>query len=144
MAESNLSSLFAKIALISSKVGAIQKDANHPQNYKYHSADGVMGALNSLMSEYGLVIIPSASNVELIENRYVILYQFTLCDAETGEIFGANWTGEAPLTIARKEGAPVVDDKAMGKAHTYAYKYWLLKLFMISTVDTDDLDSNHQ
>lgn len=137
-----LASLFAKIATISGKIGAIQKDATHAQNYKYHSADAIMGALNHLMSEHGLVIIPTAPRVTTENERYVIQYEFVLCDAETGETFAAKWAGEAPLGMQRKDGTISIDDKAMGKAHTYALKYWLLKLFMISTVDTDDLDTN--
>jgi hypothetical protein len=139
-----LAPLFAKIAIISSKIGAIHKDKKHAQGYDYHSADAIMGALNELMAQHGLVVIPTTKTVGIEEGRYVISYRFMLCDAETGMVFSADWLGEAPLGIARKDGSIAPDDKAMGKAHTYAYKYWLMKLFMISTVDTDDLDTNHQ
>ena len=137
-----LAPLYSKIAVISGKIGAIQKDANHPQNYKYHSADAILGALNHLMSEHGLVIIPTARGVGVEDGRYIITYRYLICDAETGASVPAEWTGEAPLGITRKDGTISLDDKAMGKAHTYAYKYWLMKLFMISTIDTDDLDGN--
>lgn len=148
--QQGLGGLFSKIATISKELGAVEKDAQHAQRYMYHSADAVMGALNPLLAKYKLVIIPSAANPQVVLgadglSRWVIEYEFTIADGETGAFFVAHWTSEGIMSVGRdNDGTPKADDKSMGKAHTYALKYWLIQLFKISTKDTADLDQNDQ
>lgn len=147
MAENNIGQLFARIAKVQSEIGAIGKDTKHPQGYAIHSAESIMSHLNQLMPQHGLIVIPATVGLpEVIQGndkvqRYVIRYQFTIADID-GNFFSADWIGEAPLQGVYKSGDLYVDDKAMGKAHTYAEKYWLMKLFMVSSVAQDDLDTN--
>lgn len=149
--QEGLGHLFAKLAKISGELGAVEKDAKHQQNYMYHSADAVMGALNPLLSKYQIVIIPSAANARPVTgadglSRWVIDYAFTIADGETGAYFVANWTSEGIMSVGKdaNTNVPKPDDKSMGKAHTYSLKYWLIQLFKISTKDTSDIDQNNQ
>lgn len=149
--QEGLGHLFAKLAKISGELGAVEKDAKHQQNYMYHSADAVMGALNPLLSKYQIVIIPSAANARPVTgadglSRWVIDYAFTIADGETGAYFVANWTSEGIMSVGKDANTniPKPDDKSMGKAHTYSLKYWLIQLFKISTKDTSDIDQNNQ
>lgn len=148
--QNNIGALFARIAKIAGEVGAVGKsgklDSGQGQGYKYHSADDVMGHLNKLMSEHGLVIIPNVVDTTIVKGadeieRWLITYEYIIGDAD-GNTMTARWTGEAPMYGRRKDGGLFTDDKSLGKAHTYSYKYYLLKLFMVSTVDVDDLDTN--
>lgn len=144
MENTGLGNLFTKLAKISGELGAIPKDAKHQQNYMYQSADNVMAHLNPLLSAHNIVIIPMATKTRLETpadgiSRYVIDYEFVICDGDTGETFVAAWQGDIPTGYAGNK----VDDKAMGKAHTYALKYWLLKLFKVTSQDDVDLDGNN-
>ncbi len=138
-----LGSLFTKLATISGEIGAIAKDAKHQQGYSFQSADSVMAHLNPLLAQHNIVIIPMATQTRLETpndgiTRYVIDYEFVICDGDTGATFTAAWQGEAPTGYAGGKA----DDKAMGKAHTYALKYWLLKLFKVTSKDDVGLDTN--
>lgn len=141
MAENNIGQLFARIAKVQAAVGTIEKDAKHGQGYNYHSAESIMHHLSSLMSSAGLITIPRVKDIVPIDEdgtsvRWIIYYVFTLADID-GNMFDAEWTGEEILKVGQRP-----DDKAMGKAHTYAHKYWLMKLFMVSSVKQDDADEN--
>lgn len=143
----NIGKLFARIAKVAQSLGAIKKDKKHPQGYDYFSSDVVMGHLNGLLSDNGLMIIPSVVGTpEVIREhdnseRWLIHYEFTIGDID-GNVFISHWVGEAPLKVRGSNNTTFSDDKSIGKAHTYAYKHWLMKIFMVSTVDSDDLDAN--
>lgn len=142
----NIGKLFARIAKVSGELGKLKKDATHAQGYAYFSADSIMGHINSLMAENGLAVIPTVLDCTVVDGsdkiqRWLITYEFAIGDID-GNVFSSRWTGEAPMQGKKQDGTLYADDKSMGKAHTYAYKYWLQKLFMISTVDSDDLDTN--
>src|SRR5690606_19764338 len=64
-------------------------------------------------------------------------------DAETGETLSQKWSSAAPHTLITRDGKEYGDDKALGKAHTYAEKYFLLRTFMITSKDDPDLDQNN-
>lgn len=144
MEENGLGILFTKLAKISGELSSIAKDAKHQQGYMYQSADSVMAHLNPLLAHYSIVIIPMATRTRLETpadgiSRYVIDYEFVICDGDSGATFNAAWQGDVPTGYAGNK----VDDKAMGKAHTYALKYWLLKLFKVTSQDDVDLDRNN-
>lgn len=138
-------SIFAKVAKISGELGAVKKSGrNEHQKYDYQSADDVMTALNPLLSKYNLSIIPIIKGWSTFEakdgkQRYVIEYEFILACGETGEMFTCTWVSEALMSQGQNN---TPDDKAMGKAHTYAQKYWLIQLFKITTKDQQDIDKD--
>jgi hypothetical protein len=151
--QEGLAKLFSKIATIQGELGAVKKDATHQQNYKYHSADAVMGALNPLLTKHNLIIIPNTIGTPQVVTgadgltRWVIDYEFVIACGDTGANFTAHWSSEGVMSVGReKDGSdrPKPDDKSMGKTHTYALKYWLIHLFKVTTKDTADLDQNHQ
>lgn len=135
-------SIFAKIAKISGELGAVQKTGNSNLKFKYHSAEDVMNALNALLEKYSLAIFPSIKGWSTFEaldgkQRWVIEYEFLIACGETGQTFSCTWVSEALMSQGEKNSP---DIQAMGKAHTYAQKYWLIQLFKITTKDQQDLD----
>lgn len=144
-----LANLVKKLALIKGDIGAIEKDAKHQQGYSYYSSESILGMLNQKTSEQGIMIIPSSTFREVVTpedglTRVFYDYQFLIIDADSGASITATWSQDAPMSMATKAGAVIADDKASGKAHTYAFKYWLMKVFMVSSKDDVDLDANHQ
>lgn len=142
----NIGALFARIAKVAAAVGAVEKDRTHPQNYKYISSNAVMGHLVKAMADNGVAVIPRILKREIITEtdgfqRWLIDYQFIIGDADGNTII-VDWVGEAPLKASGKNNTQYSDDKSLGKAHTYAHKYFLMKLFLVSDVETDDLDEN--
>lgn len=142
----NIGALFGRIAKVAAAVGAVKKDKNHPQGYAYFSADNVMGHLVKAMADNGIAVIPRILNREIVtegdgHQRWLIDYQFIIGDCD-GNTISVDWIGEAPLKVQGKNNSLYSDDKSLGKAHTYAHKHFLLKLFLVSTVETDDLDEN--
>lgn len=147
MAENNVGKLIERLATITKEAGALSKENKGTQKYAFHGAEAVMAHLSKLMAENGVVIIPSIVGKETIiggdsMGRYVLDYEFMIMDID-GNFIKATWVSEAPMWLNLKDSDKVLsDDKAIGKANTYAHKYFLMKLFMISSVEADDLDNN--
>lgn len=146
-----IAGLAKKLATISGELGAVQKDAQMSGGsvrYMYHSADAVLSTLNHKLAANNIIVVPSAQFNTLLEpvdglTRVLYDYQFLIIDGDTGATIEATWSQDAPMSMNTKySDTPVADDKASGKAHTYAFKYWLMKMFMVSTRDDSDLDTN--
>lgn len=136
--------VYVKIATIMGAIGAVKKDArNSHQNYAYTSAEQIYTALRGIMSEHSLICIPAITAVKSDDLNYIIDYTFTLIDAGDGSQLASTWTQTVPK-MAKSSGGNYVDDKAVGKATTYAHRYFLMKLFMISSEDDPDLDKSDE
>jgi hypothetical protein len=127
--------LYAKIAYVMGQVEHVPKNGFN-KHFKYHFVREVdlTEHLRPLLSEMGLVIVPSATdNIRILEHAdgdqnkriTLIFYNFKIVDADTGdsEIMGV-WGGG-------QDG----QDKGPYKALTGADKYALMKLFMVPTGD---------
>jgi energy-converting hydrogenase Eha subunit F len=135
-----MSSVFKKIALVMSEIGTLPKDAKHDQGYAYQSIQAVSARLNNIMSKHGLLCLQSVSGWQIVDGRYVVEYDMMLVDADTGDSIHRSWASEAMIAIRRRDGSEVPDDKALGKAHSYALKYFLIRTFIISAQDDPDGD----
>ena len=136
-------SLNEKFLKIQCAVDAILKDGeNKNDKYDYVSGNAVLSILRPLMNELHLLLIPSVRDTNIIEGvtrsgtaRFVveISYDFTWVDVESGETLVVPWYANgSDLGSA---------ERAVGKAATYAEKYFLLKMFHIPT-DKDDPDND--
>ena len=121
------------------RVGAIGKDSvNKTQGFKYRGIDAVYNALNPVMSELGLFIVPEILDHRREEretqNKTVLKYsiltiRFTMY-APDGSNVSCTVVGEGMDS----------GDKASNKAMSVALKYACFQLFMIPTEEMVDPD----
>ncbi len=142
-----MSKVAQKIVLVMKRIGAVKKTERHQTGYNYQSIDEAMNEIRPLMADVGLVVIPSIVDSELqpLEGaipRRLIKYEYLLIDADSGESVTVGWQADPVLGMFSKDGRWLEDDKAMGKGHTYALKYFLLRLFLVSSKDDVDTDQN--
>ena len=130
-----------------SKIGAIGKDSaatnyNGKMMYKFRGIDAVYNALNPVMAELGLFIIPevldqkreerlSSNNSNLIYS--ILTVKFTMY-APDGSSVAGTVIGEGMDS----------GDKASNKAMSAALKYFCFQTFMIPTEDMSDADAEVQ
>ena len=125
------------------------KKENKGEQYQYVSSSQTLAALKNKMDELGLLLIPSVvgknireSTVEFKDKydkpkRQTTYFteldmEYTWVNAEDPkETITSTWYGQ---------GVDIAGEKGVGKALTYAEKYFLLKFFNIPT-DKDDPDA---
>lgn len=136
------SPLFLKLNRVLAAVNNLTKDQkNQHFGYRFVSSDKVLTELRSTLALHGLAFSTQVVSRELIVGttskgkswtRWVIEYEFAFHDPESGESLSRRWYGEADAD----------DDKGINKANTAAEKYFLLKMFLISTGDDPDADAD--
>lgn len=138
--KNEMADIFAKIAIISAKLGAIEKDGyNNFHKFKFIGYEQINAKLRTLLHEVGLVIIPSIVDdvtetfpaEEKVVTRTKLKIDFIIGDTQSGESMVVNGGG-----MANDSG-----DKSFGKAFTEAVKRFEMKLFHISSSEDRDPDS---
>jgi hypothetical protein len=131
--------IYQKLIEVRKSVPYLQKD-NVGHQFKYVSSSQTLGALKAEMDAQGLLLIPSVKSERVLDHTTskgahwyftVLTVEFTWVNAELPEErITCQWTGQG------------LDDgeKGVGKALTYAEKFFMLKFFNIPT-DKDDPDS---
>lgn len=132
--------IYQRLLSISAAIGKLEKAGrNDFAKYNYVTEADVMAALKSACVEVGVVIIPTMEGCERVLERHGdksrevmnIKMKFTLVNSDNPEekiesvIFGC----------AHDSG-----DKSIWKAITGCYKYFAMKLFMLSTGDDPEND----
>lgn len=131
--------IYQKMVEIRKAVPYLQKAANGPQ-YQYVSSSQTVSSVRDLLDEHGIFLKTEMLEQQLTEFKTakgalqfmtVIKMRFTWINAENPE--------EQIVTLWEGQG---VDngEKGIGKAATYAEKYFILKTFNIPT-DKDDPDA---
>ena len=141
--------IYQKLIEVRKVVPYLQKE-NAGTQYKYVSSSQVLSNCKMKMDELGLLLVPSVTGHKVSES--VIEYQddknhvtkrtityFTELDMimtwvnaeDPKETISCPWYGQ---------GVDIAGEKGVGKAMTYAEKYFMLKFFNIPT-DKDDPDS---
>ena len=131
--------IYQKMVAIRQAVPYLQKTENGPQ-YQYVSSSQTVSAVRDLLDEHGIFLKTEMLDQTLSEFKTakgalqfmtVIKMRFTWINAENPE--------EQIVTLWEGQG---VDngEKGIGKAATYAEKYFILKTFNIPT-DKDDPDA---
>lgn len=148
--------LLQKLLEIKKSVSFIKKDTKG-HNYTYASPSAVLGAINPLLNEYGILLEQRIKNVEskrvfakpnskavpstnsdgktvsvctpfdVFEEHVSIWFDMTWVDVESGD------ERVVPFFAQGMNG----DDKGVGSAMTYAERYFMLKYFNIPTDDDD-------
>lgn len=123
--------LYAKIAYVMGQVHHVPKLGwNDHFKYEYVREIDLTEHLRPLLSELGLVILPSATGQMQIVGEGSkavtnIFYEFIVADADSGDTVTVGAWG------AGQDG----QDKGPHKALTGALKYLLMKMFMVPTGD---------
>ena len=131
-------SLSHKLLEIQKRVDTIVKDGkNTSDKYDFASDENVLDTFRPLMDEYGLLLIPRIVHANILEGvtksgtvRYLTELHFEMLwhDVESGEQLTVPWYAQ---------GVDLAGEKGVGKAATYAEKYFLLKFFHVSTKKDD-------
>lgn len=134
--------LYEKLLEIQKQVDGIIKDAkNTSDKYDFASDENVLDRFRPMMDEFGLLLIPRISQTNLHEgttksgtSRFMteVWYDMTWHDVESGDELVVPWYAQ---------GVDLAGEKGVGKAATYAEKYFLLKFFHVPT-KKDDPDSD--
>lgn len=143
--------IYEKLIEVRKAVPYLRKEAEGYQ-FKYTSSSQVLGNLKAKMDEVGLLLVPNVTNTKVNIDVYEktdnkgnakrtvdyfteIHVTFTWINAEKPEEqISCPWYGQ---------GVDTAGEKGVGKALTYAEKYFMLKFFNIPT-DKDDPDSFQQ
>ena len=131
--------IYEKLVEVRKSVPYLQKGEKGFQ-FNYVSSSQVLGNLKNKMDELGLLLMPSVTSKEVSEHLTAkggkeyfteLLMEFIWINAEKPEEqIKCNWYGQGLDS----------GEKGVGKACTYAEKYFMLKFFNVPT-DKDDPDS---
>ncbi len=140
--------IYEKLLEVRKAVPFLKKEAQGHQ-YKYVSSSQVLQSLREAMDEQKLLLIAKVTDskvtAETVENMdgnkqkktttyfTELFVEFTWINAEKpDEVIVCPWYGQ---------GVDTAGERGVGKALTYAEKYFLLKSFNVAT-DKDDPDAN--
>lgn len=131
--------IYEKLIEVRKVVPYLQKESKGYQ-FNYTGSSLVLGSLKAKMDELGLLLIPRVVSKEVSEHETQkggkeyfteLCMEFTWVNADAPEeIIVCPWYGQGLDN----------GEKGVGKAMTYAEKYFMLKFFNIAT-DKDDPDS---
>jgi len=126
---------------IMTKVSYVQKgQTNDFHRYNYAGEADLLAVLRPAMIEEGLILIPSVSQVEQIDDfgNTTIQVEYTLVH-KNGDV----WPEKIRMAGCGNDRAKngMVGDKGVYKALTGANKYLLFKLFQIETGDDPEVHS---
>lgn len=129
--------LYKKISEVMKDVAYLKKDDHikfGSTNYKAISEEKVTQAVRASLIKHGLIILPIKQEHLKEGNLSTVNTTYKIVDVDTGiyEEIVSSGTGVD------------TQDKGVGKAMTYAYKYLLLRTFAIPTGEDPDKVSNEE
>ena len=119
----------------------IQDGKNQSDKYDFASDENVLDTFRPKMDELGLLLIPEVTDAKVREGqtrsgtaRYLteMTMRMRWYDTESGAELSIPWYAQ---------GVDLAGEKGVGKALTYAEKYFLLKFFHVAT-KKDDPDND--
>lgn len=121
--------IYKKIFDVQHKCESVIKDEKRGLQYKPLSYNSVNAVVRPALKEHNLTLIPYVKSHEQDGNQTRCVMAARVVDIETGEhIDVGDYFGYGNDT----------QDKGPGKAMSYAYKYLLLKLFLLDISDEED------
>lgn len=124
------------------KLGIGKNQTNTFDKYKFRGIDDVLNALAPILAARGVLIVPSVKDREILTvntksggtmNHAILSVDYTLYDSE-GDSITHSAVGEA---IDRS-------DKAINKAMTAAYKYFVFQAFCVPLIGHDADSETHE
>jgi hypothetical protein len=141
--------IYQKLVEVRKAVPYLKKEAEGKQ-YNYTGSSQVLASVRNKMDELGLLLIPRITGKEISESQIEfkdtngnvtkrtttyfteLIMTMTWINADKpDEVIECPWYGQ---------GVDIAGEKGVGKALTYAEKYFILKQFNIAT-DKDDPDA---
>lgn len=123
--------LYQKMLNVYKAVDYLQKDDHvkfNNTNYKAISEEKVTSTVRAALVENGLIVFPIEQDHKKEGNLSTVDVKYKLVDTETGEY---------EIIVSSGTGADT-QDKGVGKAMTYAFKYLFLRTFAIPTGEDPD------
>jgi hypothetical protein len=140
-----MENLYRRIKKIMEQVEYLQKDDNVDNRYKAISEEKVTSTIRKAMIENGVVIIPVEQSYEVKENGVSKSGAINLLTMTNTKYRIQNVDDKDDYIIAASSGSGVdTQDKGIGKAMTYSYKYLLLRTFAIPTGEDPDKISSEE
>lgn len=127
--------LYQKMLNVYKAVDYLQKDDQvkfGQTNYKAISEEKVTSTVRAALVDNGLIVFPIEQEHKKEGNLSTVDVKYKLVDTETGEY---------EIIVSSGTGADT-QDKGVGKAMTYAFKYLFLRTFAIPTGEDPDKVSN--
>ena len=121
--------IYKKIFDVQHECESVIKDEKRGLQYKPLSYNSVNAVVRPALEKHKLTLIPYVKSHEQVDNQTRCVMAARVVDVETGEhIDVGDYFGYGNDT----------QDKGPGKAMSYAYKYLLLKLFLLDISDEED------
>jgi hypothetical protein len=121
--------LYKKLLLITHNVKSIKQDRTKGVPYKITSWNAVHDAIKQELLTNNILIIPHISEHTKEGNLTTVKLYAEIIDTQSGQ----------KIQVGDYVGYGVdQSDKGCGKATTYAYKYLLMKLFMMEVGEDED------
>ena len=138
--------VYQRIAAVMQDVAYLQKDdkveTGGGKGYKAITEEKVTGAVRSALVKHGLVICPVRQTTERTDEAVTDSYGKTKINrVTTVEVLYRVQNVDDPadyIEVASSGTGVDTQDKGVGKAMTYAYKYMLLRTFAIPTGEDPD------
>lgn len=140
--ENEYPTIYDKLLEMQRRVDKVVRDGkNTSDKYDFASDENVLDTFRPIMDELGLLLIPAITAAALHEGttrsgtaRYLTEVTFSMIwhDVRSGEELTVPWYAQ---------GVDLAGEKGVGKAATYAEKYFLLKFFHVAT-KKDDPDAD--
>lgn len=123
--------LYQKISAVMKDVEYLSKDDAiefKSTKYKAISEEKVTSTVRASLIKHGLIILPIEQEHKRVDTLTTVDVKYKIIDIDTGEfeILASSGTGAD------------TQDKGVGKAMTYSYKYLLLRSFAIPTGEDPD------
>lgn len=134
--QTNGTNLFQRMLAISDEVKTVSKDTEvsfRSTSYKGVSHDAVVKAVRDVAIKHGVLITPTVTKWEDMGTRF---------NVEVTTIFTNVDDPEENIAVVTVGQGMDSQDKAAGKAISYAKKYGLLLAFQLETVDGDETRPN--
>jgi hypothetical protein len=144
--------IYQRLAIVRAAVPYLQK-SQKGQQYQYVGSSDVLGALHSKINEVGVQLVPSIISHKVTE-QIEVGSQYNKYTKQNDEKKRVTYFTELDMVMKwvnnddpsdfiecpwYAQGVDIAGEKGVGKALTYAEKYFLLKYFNIAT-DKDDPD----
>lgn len=140
-----MKNIYQKISDIMKDVEYLQKDDNVDNRYKVISEEKVTGSIRASMIKNGVVIIPIEQVKITTEHGVTKSGSINLLTETDTKYRIQNIEDKEDYIIAVSSGSGVdTQDKGIGKAMTYSYKYLLLRTFAIPTGEDPDKISSDE
>jgi hypothetical protein len=124
--------LWQRMSNVMTDIGYLQKDDHvkfNTTNYKAISEEKVTMAVRKALIKWGLIILPINQEHRKDGNLTTVDISYKIMNIDKPEEF--------EIVVSSGTGADT-QDKGVGKAMTYAYKYMLLRTFAIPTGEDPD------